>query len=260
MIHFGENAPIRVEPGGEGAYWRVVLKEREGCPVDSALLDALDRLFDAASGEKRLCSMLFTSEGRDFLVGADPVELEPGRIENFLPLFFRVVGKMIASSLFLIAALRGRCLGAGLELVSVFGRIYASPDARVGLPQVGKGLIAPVGSVTLPERIGRPATMELCASGHIKRADEASWIGLVDHVVENPEEVARGEIEEYLVPLSATAVRLAVKTLNLGLLEEFRSRSEEVKRVYLEELMGSEDALEGLRARAEGRAPRWKHA
>ena len=259
MIRFEEGDPISVERGMDGAFWHVTLKGRRGNLVDLELLRSLERLFDVAAEDERLCSVLLTSAGEDFLLGADPAELAPGRVETFIPVFFDVVEKMLASSLFLIAAIRGKCLGAGLELISVFGRIYASPDARVGLPQLEKGLIAPVASVTLPERIGRPASLELCASGHIKRADEASWIGLVDHVVENPEQVARGEIEEYLVPLSASSVRLSIRALNLGPLERFRSQADGVQRLYLEELMKTADAVEGLRAGAEGRAPEWKH-
>ena len=244
---------------GEGAFWVVTLEGGEGNPVDPALLDDLPRILAAAAGEKRLCAMLFRAAGEDFCRGADPRELAPDRAEPFITSLCALVGEMLDSSLFLIAAIRGRCLGAGLELISTCGRIYASPEARVGVPQLDQGLIAPVASLTLPERIGLPAATELCASGHIKRADEASWIGLVDHVVEAPEQVARGEIEEYLAPLSASSVRLSIRALNTGLRDRFRAGIEAVRRLYLEELMGTADAREGVRALAEDRKPVWRH-
>lgn len=252
--------PLLVEVGGGGALWRVQIRRGAGNLLDLETVEALARLFEEARGESRLCTLLLTAEGPDFSLGAEPAELMPGRVERFLPAFFGLIERMLDSSLFLIAALRGRCLGAGLELISVFGRIYAAPEVRVGLPQLELGLIAPVASLTLPERIGTPAALELCASAHIKRADEASWVGLVDHVVAEPERVALGEIEHFLVPLSASSIRYAVRALNLGLRGRFKAGAGEMLRLYLERLMATADAREGLQARAEGRPPRWTHA
>ena len=94
------------------------------------------------------------------------------------------------SSVVFVAAVRGSCLGGGLELASCCNRIFASPDAKLGQPEIALGVFAPVASVLLRERVGRPSAEELCLSGRVVGAEEALEIGLVDRVDPDPSAVA----------------------------------------------------------------------
>ncbi len=81
--------------------------------------------------------------------------------------------------------LHGACLGSGIELPAFAGRVLAAPDTRIGLPEIGLGLIPGAGgTVSLPYRIGRHRTAYLALSGErIDAATALRW-GLVDAVAD----------------------------------------------------------------------------
>jgi len=83
-----------------------------------------------------------------------------------------------------VAGLHGACLGAGVELPAFAARVVAAEDARLGLPELGLGLIPGAGgTVSLPARVGRHRTLELLVlDGTISAAAAEEW-GLVDEVV-----------------------------------------------------------------------------
>ncbi len=87
--------------------------------------------------------------------------------------------------------LHGACLGSGIELPAFAGHVVAAPDTRIGLPEIGLGLIPGAGgTVSLPHRIGRHRTAYLALSGERIDARTALNWGLVDAVTEPPEEAS----------------------------------------------------------------------
>ncbi|HRE01594.1 MAG TPA: enoyl-CoA hydratase/isomerase family protein [Ilumatobacteraceae bacterium] len=83
------------------------------------------------------------------------------------------------------AYLHGFCIGAGIELPAFCHRIVATPDARIGLPEVSLGLVPGAGgTVSLPRRIGRQRTAYLALSGVQLTAPEALAWGLVDAIAD----------------------------------------------------------------------------
>ena len=79
--------------------------------------------------------------------------------------------------------LHGACIGSGIELPAFAGRVVASPDARISLPEVTLGLIPGAGgTVSLPRRIGRHRTAQLGLSGMVLDAGTAQAWRLVDVV------------------------------------------------------------------------------
>jgi len=167
---------------------------------------------------------------------------------------------MLDGSYVVLAAVRGQCLGGGLELVSCCNRVFASSDARLGQPEIVLGVFPPVASVILPERVGRANAEDLCLSGRVLEADEALKMGLVDVIAKDPSEAALTYAKEHLLPRSASSLRYAVKAARHGLRQRFTAELKEVERIYLDELMATRDAVEGLEAFMEKRAPQWRNA
>jgi cyclohexa-1,5-dienecarbonyl-CoA hydratase len=164
---------------------------------------------------------------------------------------------MLGSSIPFLAAVRGRCLGGGLELACFCHRVFAHPGAVFAQPEVSLGVFAPAASAFLPERIGRAAAEDLLLSGRAVAADEALAMGLVDEVAEDPTAAALAWARRHLLPKSASSLRHATAAARHGLARRFLADLRDLERTYLDDLGATHDGVEGLRAFLEKRPPRW---
>ena len=168
---------------------------------------------------------------------------------------------MLDASVTTLAAVRGQCLGGGLELAGVLPpRRSPSPgrEARAS-PRSCSACSRRSPPSILPERIGRPAAEDLCLSGRIVDADEALPGASSTQIADDPAEAALACIREHLLPRSASSLRLAVRAARAGWADRFRTSLAEVERLYLDELMATDDAVEGLQAFLEKRKPVWRN-
>ncbi len=252
--------PIRREVLEDGAVWRVVLATPKANVIDAAMTAALADTFEEAAHDAALKAVLLEGEGAHFSFGASVEEHLPERVAGMLAAFHGLFRTMAASSVIVVAAVRGQCLGGGLELASFAHRLFAAPDAKLGQPEIRLGVLAPAASVLLPERIGRPAAEDLCLTGRILDAEAARAIGLVDQIADDPSEAALAWIREGVLPHSGASLRRAVQAVRLGLTRRLHDDLAAVERIYLEDLMQTADAVEGIRAFLDKRRPVWSDA
>jgi len=247
-------------PSHDGRLLRLTLAAGKGNVIDRALARELNRVLDTRTGGSRLRAVLLAAEGPHFSFGASVPEHAPELAEGLLLELHGVVRRLLALDVPVIAAVRGACLGGGLELVLPARRIVARPQARLGLPEVTLAMFAPAGSALLPLRVSHGVAQEMLVTGRVLSGEEAHRHGLVDELAEDPEDAAVRWIEERLLPLSATAVRLATRAASV----HFRCRTdgllEDLERSFLEDVMTTDDAQEGVRAFLEKRPPVWVDA
>jgi len=253
------DGPVAAELVEDGAILRVRLATPKANILDEEKVGILTAIFERAAGERDLKAVLVEGEGPHFSFGASVEEHLPGRYESMIPGFHRLFDRLLEARVVTLAAVRGQCLGGGLELASFCHRVFAAPDARLGQPEIVLGVFAPVASVFLVERVGRAAAEDLCLSGRSIAAEEALGIGLVDEIAEDPAEEALGWARRFLLPRSAASLRLAAWALRAGLAARFRDELARVEKLYLDELMATRDAHEGLVAFLEKRPPRWQN-
>ena len=91
-------------------------------------------------------------------------------------------------------------------------------------------------------------------------AEEGLAIGLVDELADDPSEAALDYAREHLLPRSASSLRIALRAVRAGFAQRFRGELAAVERLYLEDLMSTADAQEGLAAFVEKRKPSWSDA
>jgi cyclohexa-1,5-dienecarbonyl-CoA hydratase len=254
------DGPVRVEPLDDGAIWRVLLATPKANIVDMEKVEVLTAIFDRAKTTADLKAIVIEGEGPHFSFGASVQEHLPGQFEAMLRGFHGLFGRMLDASVFTLAAVRGQCLGGGLELVFFCNRVVASPDAKLGQPEIMLGVFAPVASVALADRVGRGAAEDLCISGRSVSAAEALRIGLADQIADDPAEAALAYARKYLLPKSASSLRMAQRAVRREFGERFRREIAEVERLYAEELMATADANEGLNAFLAKREPQWRNA
>jgi cyclohexa-1,5-dienecarbonyl-CoA hydratase len=161
----------------------------------------------------------------------------------------------------MLALVRGQCLGGGLELAAFCDWVWVEEGARLGQPEMKLGVFAPVGSLVLPWRC-RARAGDLLLSGRTVDAAEALRIGLADRLLPAGEGEAAldGWFAESLLPLSASSLRHARSAARWDLHRRLREGLPELEALYLDVLMSTHDAVEGLRAFLEKRAPSWKDA
>lgn len=251
--------PVTVTRLDAGAWWRVAFGDGKGNVLDASLMDALTGVFVEAAGTPALKAIVLEGDGPNFSFGSSVREHLPDQIAGMLGRFHRMLLAVVDSSVLTIAAVRGQCLGGGLELATMCDRIVAGSGARFGQPEIALGVFAPAASVALADRIGRAHAGDLCLTGRFVEADEARAMGLVDAIaVSDPADLALTWVRAHFVARSASSLRLAVRAVRAEFATRLRSQLPEMERLYLDELMKTPDAVEGLRAFLEKRPPHWK--
>ena len=159
-----------------------------------------------------------------------------------------------------IAVLDGPALGGGCELVAACDIAVASPRARFGQPEIKLGVFPPVAAVLLPRVIGDKRARELILTGEMIDADEALRLGLINYVVDS-DGLAQKTLEllSRFRELSATALESAKKAIDAGHGRSLDMALKQVEDMYLNELMKTHDATEGINSFVEKRKPVWRN-
>jgi len=251
---------VRVVPHDDGGLWHVTFGSGNGNILDRVTMRELARVFvdaRAATGLKAIC---LEGAGKDFSFGASVQEHQIDHVQSMLETLRGLVLDLFDCHVATLAAVRGRCLGGGLELVAVCHRVFGHTASRFGQPEIALGVFPPLASIVLPERIGRPRAEDLCLSGRTLTATEARDFGLVDELVDgDPMEAARAWARTALLPHSASSLRFAVRAIRASLANRIRVELPEIEKLYVDELMSTADANEGVRAFLEKRRPIWKN-
>jgi cyclohexa-1,5-dienecarbonyl-CoA hydratase len=251
---------VRVEVLEGGAVRRLVLDTPKANVIDAAMTAALRQAVLEIGADPAVKAAVIEGAGPNFSFGASVEEHLPGAVPAMLRGFHGLFRTMLDVPVVWLAAVRGRCLGGGMELASFCHRVFAAPDVLLGQPEIVLGVFAPMASVFLAERVGRPAAEDLCLTGRTVGAAEAHAMHLVDEVAPDPAEAALAWARTHLVARSAASLRHAVRAVRAGLRHRLEADLAEVECLYLDGLMATADAEEGLRAFLEKRSPRWRNA
>jgi enoyl-CoA hydratase len=242
---------------------RVVVIDRpdRANSIDLETAQALAAAFDEIERDDDTSAVVLTGAGdRVFSAGMDLKAVEAGQAAEingvsvgFAGLVRRDFPKPI------VAAVNGAAMGGGFEIVLACDLVVAARDAKLGLPEVKRSLVAAGGALLrLPRRVPYGIAMELALTGDTITAERAYELGLVNRLAEP------GGAVEAALELAAAIARngpLALEATKATLQQqadwteaEFWQRQAELA----EPVMRSEDAREGATAFAEKREPVWQ--
>ncbi|MBI5275875.1 MAG: cyclohexa-1,5-dienecarbonyl-CoA hydratase [Burkholderiales bacterium] len=253
------NAPLKHWLDRDGALLRLRLARPKANIVDAEMIRALHEALGQYRRHNLLRGLLLDAEGPHFSFGASVEEHLPGQCAKMLDALHSMLLELLEFPVPVLVAVKGQCLGGGLEVALAGSHIFASPEAQFGQPEIKLGVFAPAASVLLPYRVKQPVAEDLLLSGRSMGAPEALATGLVQVLADDPEAAALDWFDQHLHGKSAAALACALVAARTGMQKPVRERLQEVERLYLDWLMRTHDANEGLNAFLEKRQPAWNH-
>lgn len=243
----------------ESGIGRIVLDRPPHNILTREMLSGLRAAIEPLGDNRAVRVLLLSAAGRNFSPGADVAEHLAPHYHALIPEFLATVAALDTFPLPVVAAVRGRCLGGGFELVQAADMIVAADNAVFGQPEIALGVFPPAACGLLPGRCPPGVAAELVLTGDAIDACEARRLGLVRHVVPAAElDTAALDLAGRMARHSGAALRLTKRALRLAR-PGAAVPLEHAGRLYVEQLMATEDAIEGLRAFLEKREPAWRH-
>lgn len=223
-------------------------------------LREISRALEDAGKDDDIKVLVTTGAGeKAFSAGVEIKDHLPDQIRETLESFHRVFHLLAEINKPTVAVVRGFAYGGGCELASACDMVLASEDAQFGQQEVKVGAIPTVATVLLPRIIGRKKALEIIFTGDTLTAAEAKQIGLINEVYTTGElEEAVNKLVEKFKKKSSVVLRLTRAAIYQGLNKDFKEALDGVTEIYLNRLIKTEDAVEGLKAFLEKRKPKWK--
>jgi len=250
---------IKTELLYDGQVLRVILNVPKGNVLDNPMMTDVMSAVREEGRAAAVKAVVFQGAGDHFSFGASVPEHTKELVGDMLKTFHNLMRILLELSKPMFALVRGQCLGGGLELAAFCNWIFASEEALFGQPEIKLAVFPPVASLILPHRIGQSAADDLVLSGRSITASEAKDLGLVHSIAPDPEKALNQFIVEHILPKSTVALQFAVKSSRYEMYQHFLRNIEAVEKMYVQELMSTKDANEGIQAFMEKRKPEWQN-
>jgi len=242
----------------DGMLLRLRLSRPKANIVDAEMIAALTKALAEGAADRHVKAVLIDHEGPHFSFGASVPEHMPDQCAGMLKGLHALILAMVEYPVPILVSVRGQCLGGGLEVALAGHMMFVSADAKLGQPEIVLGVFAPAASCLLPERMPRVAAEDLLYSGRSITGEDAFRLGIANAVVDEPEAAALAWFDAGPAKHSASSLRFAVKAARLGMNERVKAKIAAVEDLYLNGLMATHDAVEGLNAFVEKRAALWE--
>ena len=226
--------------------------------IDLPMARELAQTLTEIESRSEISIIVFEGDASVFSAGVDIKAHLPEEIHEMLTSFHAVVRAIIASRKVTIAAVRGACLGGGAELAAVCDMVYTVRDAAWGFPEIKLACFPPVAAVALATLIGQKRSTELILTGRQFSGEEAAAFGLATRSTapDELESVVDRTLDElrHLSPVALSCAKKAIYAWDAIHFDKGLARAETI---YLDELISTADAREGIIAFLAKRPPKW---
>lgn len=228
--------------------------------MNIALLDELASVLDAIDLAGDVKVLVLSGSDAAFSGGLDIADHTEEKAYQLIESFHTVFRKLVKLEAVTIAVIKGLALGGGCELAVSCDFTFAAEDAKLGQPEIKVGLFAPIAAIIFPYLIGRHRSFEMLLSGEVLSGKDAAQMGLITKAL--PAAELEAEVDRWLSRLavvSTPVVQLTRKAVQEASGQPFDEALRRVEEIYLNSLMATEDAQEGLQAFLQKRKPVWKN-
>jgi cyclohexa-1,5-dienecarbonyl-CoA hydratase len=237
---------------------RIALRNPPLNVIDIPMMEELSQLLSEIEARPDISTVLISGDGSAFSAGVDVAAHTPDKIEEMLAKFHAVIRSLVSSKKVTIAAVHAHCLGGGAEVAMVCDLVYTTNSAQWGFPEIKLGCYPPVACAALASLVGQKRAAELIFTGRLITGADAAHMGLANRAVAEEELTpAVGECLDRLKNLSSAALALAKKSFYAWDSMHFDKGLARAEKIYLEELIKTADAQEGIQSFLEKRPPKW---
>ena len=223
------------------------------------MIGELHTALDTVAEHPHLKIVTVAAAGATFCAGVDVADHAAARAEPTIRAFNRLCARLRSLPVPTLAVVRGRALGGGTELAVACDLVLAGASAVFGQPEIKVGVFPPVAAALLSRLIGYQRAARLVLTGEPVGADEALRLGLVTWMVPDDEVLAAlARVIDQFKGLSAASLGITKIALRLGADADFAEALPRVEALYLDDLMATADAQEGIAAYLEKRRPVWR--
>jgi len=238
---------------------KIVLSNPPLNVIDIGLMEELAEALQEAGHRPDVAVLLLSGQGDCFSAGVDVAAHTPDKVETMLAKFHAVIRALLSTKKVTIASVRGHCLGGGAELAMVCDLVYTTESAQWGFPEIRLGCYPPVACTALAALVGQKRAAELILTGQSITGMEAAGMGLANNSVEESKLDAKvEEVVGHLKNLSPASLAVTKKAIYAWDAMHFDRGLGRAEKIYMDELMKTEDAHEGINAFLEKRQPNWK--
>ena len=253
---------IKIEYTHNNSVARIILDDGKGNILDNIMMTELLELLNSFRNKNDIKLITFEGAGKHFSFGASVEEHKKENVSQMLKSFHQLFYTISDLAIPTLSKISGQCLGGGLELALICNFLFADKSAKLGQPEIILGVFAPPASVLLPLKIGNAKAEELLITGKTISAEEGQTLGFINEVFEDKDILTAGTdkwIEENILPKSASSLRFTVKASRKIFNHLLNKTLPELEDLYVNGLMNSEDANEGINSFLEKRKPTWKN-
>jgi len=253
---------VRVQAAREGAWQRVQLNAPPGNLLSLDLVRALGRVLHDLESTPGIKWLTIEGAGAEFSFGAKIQEHVPEQMTTVLPETHRVIKQVLAFPAPTAALVSGRCLGGGFELALACDDMLATDDATFGLPEIRLAAFPPAAAALLPLRVGASRATRAIVTGQLQSSSYWHDAGLLSMVAPGASlaEAAGAWFDTHLSPHSSVALAHAVAAARLTLRAQAEPALDRAERDYVSGLLKTHDAVEGVQAWLDKRAPNWTNS
>jgi cyclohexa-1,5-dienecarbonyl-CoA hydratase len=248
----------RIQLEIEAPFAQLTLSNGKHNIIDFPMMEEIVEALDNIERQPEISTIILSGAGEHFSVGVDIPSHTPDRVGEMLGKFHDAVRRLLKTPKVTLAAVRGYCLGGGAELAMVCDIVVTTESAHWGFPEIQLGCYPPVAAAALANVVGQKRAAELILTGRTLDGREAERIGLANRSVATKFGEAVAEYEQRLKTLSPAALAHAKRALYSWDASHFEKGLARAEQIYLNELIKTEDAQEGIRAWMEKRKPNWK--
>jgi cyclohexa-1,5-dienecarbonyl-CoA hydratase len=244
--------------GGNGVA-RITLNRPPANVMSIDLMGELNATLESLDNQRDVKFVVLAAAGKYFSAGFELGDHLGDRAYLMMEAFKKIFENLTRLDRPIAAVVAGPALGAGNILAAACDMVLAGASAKFGHPEIKGGVFNPVAAALLPRLIGRKRAFEMILGGVTITAAEAERIGLISRAVpdEKLEAEAAALVQRYQEG-SAPILQLTRRAVATGLDQPLADAIRNAEDIYLNQLMSTDDAAEGLKAIMEKRKPAWK--